>query len=177
MKETWVDIDGYVGLYQVSNLGNIRSFLREGEPRLLTIIVHKIGYGSIKLRYNGIAKKYAIHRLVAIAFIDNPNGKPEVNHIDGNKMNNKVDNLEWVTRSENQYHAYSTGLKKPAKSTRGGKYNSRSKPVLQIISEKSMIHWDGINEAAKNLNLSAGNISAVCLGKLKTCGGFKWQYK
>ena len=177
MKEIWKDIFGYIGLYQVSNFGNVRSFLREGEPKTMSIIKDKIGYCYVNLWNKGEKKKYSIHRLVAIHFINDPDGKPEVNHKNGVKSDNCADNLEWVTRSENQYHAYLTGLKKPAKSTRGGKYNSRSKPVLQIISENSIIHWDGINEAAKNLNLSAGNISSVCLGKLKTCGGFKWQYK
>lgn len=121
MMEVWKDIIGFNG-YQVSNFGNVKSVDRQGTyKRRGKIIFYKERGRSIKpnstgrylraaLTVNGITKHLSIHRLVAIAFIDNPQNKPCVNHIDGNRLNNNVDNLEWVSYQENMRHAYSTGL-------------------------------------------------------------------
>ena len=111
MKEIWKDIKGYEGLYQVSNLGRVKSLERkvlrsEGEYRTISERILKPqttlrGYQRIGLHYKGINKLFRIHRLVAQAFIPNPDNKPEVNHIDGKTSNNRVDNLEWVTAAQN----------------------------------------------------------------------------
>jgi archaellin len=126
-KELWKDIKGYKGFYQVSNRGNIRSFiikktqLKAKEPSYLKPYINNSGYPSIDLSANyctlieGRRKVYKVHRLVALAFIPNTQNKPDVNHKDGNKLNNLLDNLEWVTKSENSKHMWANNLIKPTK--------------------------------------------------------------
>ena len=119
-KEEWKDIEGYEGRYQVSNCGRIRSFLTKCVRNNVEICdenshmmkpVHNIfGYCVVRLHKNDGGKAFAVHRLVAKAFILNPNNLPQVNHMDGNKQNNNSDNLEWVTAKENIAHSFSTGL-------------------------------------------------------------------
>jgi hypothetical protein len=120
IKEIWKDIDGYDSAYQVSNLGRIKSIERIvkdsiGRTRKLKekyIKTHLFGeYLGVNLRINNEYKQISIHRAIATAFIPNLENKPEVNHIDGNKLNNSIDNLEWVTYSENIIHAYKSGLR------------------------------------------------------------------
>lgn len=118
--EVWKDIEGYEGLYQVSTCGNIKSLAKPRKngngrsyiqkEKLLKQTFTSTGYKKVELYKDGKRKGFKVHRLVAIAFIPNPDNKPEVNHIDGNKINNNIDNLEWVTSSENSIHAYETGL-------------------------------------------------------------------
>lgn len=108
-EETWMDIDGYNGYYQVSDFGRIRSTGSRARIRQL--------YPNKKWKYLYVVlfkKGHRVHRLVAKAFIPNPHNKSEVNHIDGNKNNNHISNLEWVTPKENMMHACSTGIKKPS---------------------------------------------------------------
>lgn len=122
MEEIWKDIEPHLGVYAVSNLGRVRSYDRVVEtsnkrvPRrfikgqILNLRVDTNGYAHQCLSENNKSYNYKVHRLVAKAFIPNPENKPCVNHIDGDKLNNCVDNLEWVTYSENTHHAYKTGL-------------------------------------------------------------------
>jgi hypothetical protein len=120
MKEIWKAIEGYEGFYEVSNHGNVKSLKRKCESRywrpvrerILRQAQSKNGYYGVILSKNKNKKRYHIARLVLIAFLPNPENKPQVNHKDGNKSNNKLSNLEWSTRSENQKHAYRIGLKK-----------------------------------------------------------------
>lgn len=110
--EQWVDIDGYVGCYQVSNYGKVRSLDRKVsngaqlKGKMLTPATDRYGYKFIGLCRANQRKQVLVHRLVANAFLDKVNGNVEVNHIDGNKINNHVSNLEWCTKSENQIHAF-----------------------------------------------------------------------
>lgn len=127
--ETWADIEGYEGLYQVSTLGRVRSLDRITQctncygnkvdvtirGKLLRGSKDFAGYLVVMLYGSKSRTTCKVHRLVAKAFISNPENKPEVNHIDGDKSNNYVDNLEWVTGSENKAHAYSIGLSKVVK--------------------------------------------------------------
>lgn len=122
-NEIWRDIKGYEGIYQVSNLGNIKSLERKvphvNHGKMKTMLVkEKImkfsitkGYYTVKLCKDNKYSCKRVNRLVAETFIENKENKLEVNHKDGNKLNNRVDNLEWCTRSENELHAYKTGLK------------------------------------------------------------------
>lgn len=108
MQEIYKPIKGYEGLYEVSNLGNVKSFKRS-EPKVLKPKMIK-GYSIVSLCIKGQRKQIAVHRLVAEAFIKRIPDKNEINHIDGNKTNNSVDNLEWCTHTENVRHAFKTGL-------------------------------------------------------------------
>lgn len=124
VNEIWHDIFGYEGLYQVSNFGRIKSVDRiiknsgtkngeyhvKGKIKNVSEYKSRGGYCGVTLYKNNVGKSYRVHRLVAQAFIPNPENKPEVNHKDGNKKNNCVDNLEWVTGKENTIHAWNTGL-------------------------------------------------------------------
>lgn len=112
MEEIWKQIEGGYEEYQVSNFGQIKS-LKSKNEKILHLDKDRYGYMNVKLCKNGTMKKFKVHRLVAMAFIENPNGFPEINHKDGNKENNFVENLEWVTKSQNIKHAFDTGLKLP----------------------------------------------------------------
>ena len=122
MKEVWRDIAGYEGYYKISNLGNIKSLVREvnagirhsktviKKGRILKSGYTMDGYDTVCLSKNNIRKTYRVARLVGGHFVDNPENKPQINHIDGDKHNNGGINLEWVTAKENTSHAYQSGL-------------------------------------------------------------------
>ena len=151
--EIWADIVGYEGHYQISTFGRVKSFYR-GKQRILAPFIDKDGYFQIAL---GRGKKFKIHRLVATAFIPNPDDKPQINHIDGNKMNNHVNNLEWCTNRENQNHALQTGL---IKSSRGNVLED--KEVLWC--RKSYIPYDsefGIAALARKFNIDSSTMCAI----------------
>lgn len=112
--EEWKNIRGYEGLYQISNFGRVKSLpkINRKFERVLNCNINNCGYVRVKLCRHGDNKWVSVHRLVALYFIDNTSDKCCVNHIDGNKLNNHVSNLEWVTVSENTKHAFDTGLAK-----------------------------------------------------------------
>lgn len=114
MEEIWKDVVGYEGLYQVSNFGKVKSlnYKRLGVQRDMTLRDTSVGYFMVLLRKNGKGASKYVHRLVADAFLDNPEDKKCVNHKDGDKHNNLAENLEWVTYKENTVHAVCTGLRK-----------------------------------------------------------------
>lgn len=178
MNEVWKDIKGYEKLYQISSLGRVKKLTSSdsiGRIKLTRImsIQENRGYLKIRLSKNNIRKNYLIHRLVAIAFISNLEDKIEVNHIDGNKLNNQVDNLEWVTSSENQLHAYKTGLDKPTTKARN---DYRSKPVLQILNGNIINEFPSVGEAQRRTGFCQGAISSCCRGHQKIAYGFVWKY-
>lgn len=105
MAEIWKHIEGTGQRYMISNYGNVKSLCGHKE-RLLTITTQKSGYNYVMLQINGKPKNCRLHRLVAMAFVPNPHGYKEINHIDGDKANNHADNLEWSTRSQNMRHIY-----------------------------------------------------------------------
>lgn len=107
--EIWKWVKNYENLYQVSNKARVKSFLK-GKITILHQVLNNIGYLTVRLYKNGISKQFKIHRLVAEAFIPNPENKPEVDHIDGNKLNNRVENLRFVTSSENRQAAIKSGI-------------------------------------------------------------------
>lgn len=174
MKEIWKPVKSFEGEYEVSNLGNVRS-IKFGKCNLLKSFYSR-GYKKIELYLNGTSRKYYVHRLVATAFINNPNKREFVNHIDGHKDNNHYTNLEWVTKSENVIHAYSTGL--IVNTAR----KSIAKPgtiVLQIDKKtgETIREFDSIRLAERELGIDRMGIKRTCEGRRKTAGGFIWNYK
>lgn len=178
--EIWKPIPGYEGSYEVSNLGRVRSvdryILTKNGKVFKKGVIRKPkededGYLRVNLSKNGKKKEMFVHRLVAITFIDNPNNLPVVNHKDGNKKNNTVENLEWCTRSENDKHAFKLGLRKP---TCGG----TSKKVAKIDSKTNKIIsvYKSMSEAARENGVTYQLISYCANGKYKTAKGFKWAF-
>ena len=172
MTEIWKDVVGYEGLYQVSNLGRVKSLPREStKGKTLKNRIIK-GYYTVHLSKFGVSKDKLVHILVAEAFIDNPNRLKYINHIDGNKLNNTVSNLEWCTASYNSLHAYATGLRTP-NTTMLGKPSPRRTPVLCVDMG---IEYPSATAASNMTGINHGHISDCCRGERKTAGGFKWVY-
>ena len=176
-KEVWKDIKGYEGLYQVSNLGRVKSLahvtIRKNgsklpvKERILKPSTTPDGYLRVELFRSGKRKIMNIHRLVYEVFHKNPENKPCVNHIDENKTNNMASNLEWCTAKENCNHG--TRNKRIAK--------SKNKSVAQYTPNGKLIKiWQSILEVEKHLGFSHGNISKVTRGKQKTAYGYVWKY-
>ena len=130
IMEQWKDIEGYEGIYQISSHGRVRSF-KNGKIKIMKPRINDKGYNTACLRKDGKSKYKLVHRLVAEAFIPNNDGKPYVNHIDGNKLNNNINNLEWVTPSENTLHAISTGLLDITNFTQSMKGKKQSKEHIE----------------------------------------------
>lgn len=164
------------GLYQVSNMGKIKSLKRN---IVMKQFKDNLGYLCINLQTKQHKKKkYRIHRIVAKTFLLNFSNLPQVNHIDGNKLNNHIDNLEWCTASENMQHAWGNGLCHPYWKNKFGINNKNSKPVYQIniYNNKIIKKYNSIKEAKKELNINNSNISKCCKGSRFTCAGYKWRY-
>ena len=165
------------GLYQVSNLGRIkgtkREVLRNGnvyhwKERILTPQIEKNGYIRFILSKNGKMYRILIHRAVAEAFIENKENKPQVNHKNGNKKDNTVKNLEWVTAQENTLHSLKNGLRKPQK----------TKKIIQLDEKKKFIKiWNSAREAGNYLNINHSLIYECCRGKIKKAGNYIWEYE
>jgi len=158
--ETFKDIDGYEQLYQISNTGKIKS-KRSG--KVLKNIMTKDGYYRICL-CNGGQKMFLVHRLIAIHFIDNPENKPCINHINGIKSDNSIGNLEWVTHSENLIHAYNICL------------NNKPRPVARYSLNGDLVKVYKSARSAEKDGFQCQNIAHCCKGKRKKHGGFKWRY-
>ena len=160
----WVKIAEHPN-YSVSNDGNVRN---DRTGRILTPVKTKNGYLRV-----GLDKKLCrIHRLVAKNFLENPNGLQQINHIDGNKENNKAENLEWCTASQNIIHAQKTGLKKI---NYEGIKNPKS--VIQMSRDGNMIRiFESTMDVQRELGFDASNISKACRNVQKSSYGYKWQY-
>jgi hypothetical protein len=129
MVEIWKDVVGYESIYEISNFGNVKSF-KYGKEKIRKLRNDKDGYLLINLCKDKKVKTFKIHRLVAQAFIPNPDNKPQINHIDGNKSNNKVDNLEWVTNKENSKHA----VEKLLRNTKGENHHNVKLRNYQVLN-------------------------------------------
>ena len=171
MKEIWRDVENYEGLYQVSNLGRVKSFPRNGtikQERILKQTIDNNGYLIVGLHKNNKAKKVCVHWLVANAFIPKEKEYEVINHIDGNKFNNKLSNLERCTQSHNVKESYRLGLEKP----------TNEKKVLQYDKNGNFIReWKSGCEAGRQLKISQANISACCRKVAKSAGKYIWRFK
>ena len=168
MEEEWRDIVGYERLYQVSNTGKVKSlnYKKTGKEKILKLQTDKNGYLFVGITKNGKRKYKKTHRLVAEAFLDNPNNLPQVNHKDENKENNCITNLEWCTNEYN--HNYGTrNIRSKI---------SQSKTVVAYKNGVEVLRFSSTAEAQRN-GYNSGNISCCCRGIYKQYKGFKWQYK
>lgn len=172
--EQWLPVRRFEGLYEISSFGRVKSLAKYVyKERIIAGLIHGAGYLSAHLKRDKHDYRFRIHRLVADAFIPNPGNKKTVNHKNGIKTDNRVENLEWATYSENNNHAIDNGLRKMPK----GQANRLSIPVVQKDFNGSIIkrHFS-IGQAALETGVPTGNICAAAKGKLKTSGGFIWQY-
>ena len=172
-EEVWRDVKGYEGLYQVSNMGRVKSLGRKDrfgrviKERILEPAVTHNGYLRVGLHVDGKRKMLRVHRLVCEAFHENPDNKSEVNHVNEDKTDNRACNLEWSTRTENCNH---------------GSRNERvakvlSKPIGQFSLDGKLIKvWQSACEARRQTGFDEGYVGAVARGKFKQAYGFIWKY-
>jgi len=185
--EHWKDIPGYKGLYQISNLGRIKSLnisirryngIQQRDSQILKPLPLRNKYLRIVLVNNGQKKQYLIHRLVAMAFIPNPDNKPCIDHKDGNRANNNVDNLCWVTHKENSNNPLT--LKRLSESQKGKARkhkNGHSKPVYMIKDNVIIKQFESMQQAAAYINVKRNsNIADCCNGKRLTAYGYNWKF-
>jgi len=157
MKEEWRDIEGLEGFYQVSSAGRVRSFNKakgkdvKGKPRILYTKANNSGYLLVWTCLYGRKKALTIHRLVAKAFVSNPEGKEFVNHKNGVKTDNRVDNLEWCTRRENMAHAHAKGL-----APRYGVKNSQAKLTPHAVKRMRLMREISPSMSYKNIGALFG---------------------
>ena len=200
-NEIWKDIKGYEGLYQVSNLGRIKSLERKSKTKGNVEYIKKEkvlkerfsnGYVSVILYKNGTKKNFRVHRLVAKAFLVNPKNLPQINHINFNRSDNRIENLEWVTAKENIQHNFKNGnvekIIKNAKSVGkryGGNKNATTKAKLRLSKKVYQIDkntgqiikvWDSAKDVERILKIPNTNISRCCLKKCMTAGGYIWKH-
>lgn len=176
MKEIWEDIPEYTGMYQASNLGRIRSMDRKitqlanggktqftyiKKGRILAQNIQNGGYFVVSISANAKRKICTVHRLVASAFIENPNNYRDVNHKDGNKKNNNIENLEWVEHSENIKHSY-----------RELKQKRHNKPIRCI---ETGVVYSSCKEASDKTGINKCSINHAINGLYKHAGGFTWE--
>lgn len=176
MEEIWKPVVGYEGRYEVSNLGNVRSFVSNCNGRNIKPIVGKIlkqydrkGYNKVMLSKDNKVKDLAVHRIVVESFISTIPKGMQVNHIDGNKRNNRLENLEIVTQSENMKHAYRTGLEKPCN-------NGLWKPIIAYNNEGFKQTFVSKRLMCKELNIGRRALQDYFKGKTKSIHGYKFKY-
>ena len=182
MQEIWKDIPNYEGLYQVSNLGRVKSNHngRGHKPKILTNIPRN-GYVSVLLCKNKSQKNVFVHRLVAECFVPNPENKPCVNHIDGNKSNPRSSNLEWCTQKENIAHAINTGLINPRKPKRAyscsKNHNEKCyKPIYQFDVDGNFIKkWNSCGDICDYYGIKDSHIYDCISGKYHSAYGYVWS--
>lgn len=165
------NVKGWEGLYTVNEKGVIKSTARNGngfKEHIMTQSTDSYGYKVVKMRNKNKVCTLKVHRIVATAFLPNPDNKPQVNHKDGNKTNNNVTNLEWVTASENIKHAKILGLQQECP--------NRIKVCKVSLTGEYLATYKSLKEAGAMNNICWTGISAVLRGKRKTAGGFKWVY-
>lgn len=180
MDEIWKDIPGYEGLYQVSNLGNVKSlnWRGHGKPKNLTPKLQNSNRLCVQLSKCGTVRYFLIHRLVALAFIPNPEGRSKINHIDENPLNNCVSNLEWCNHLYNVRCYINNHPDLFQKRKRTPKYGKRLILQIEQISPDGTVKrvWNNSREIYVSTGMSDWSISECCRGNRKTAYGYKWRY-
>ena len=161
-----MNIRGYEN-YKISRTGQVYSNYIKRNRKLC--INKNTGYLQVSVMKNRKMKTMQVHRIVAEHYIPNPENKPQINHINGIKTDNRVENLEWVTDSENKLHCYESGLKDR---------NVISKPIYQLekYTDEIIRKFESANEASRITGINQGNISNCCLGRCKSTGGYSWKF-
>lgn len=182
INEHWKPVVGYENLYEVSSIGRVRNThywschqkLVERRPyRLMKLETTQDGYKRVVLTKSKKSRHYSVHRLVAMAFIPNPERLPQINHIDEDPANNEVVNLEWCTGKQNCNH----GQHKQKIALRQTNNSYRSKPVSQFDKEGNLIHtYPSTREAERETGIACEQISRCCKGRNHHAGGFRWKY-
>lgn len=171
IMEEWKDVPEYIGLYQVSNYGRVRSlnYLGHGKTQIMKHNILKKGYHQVKFCKNNTSKCFLVHRLVAELFVDNPNPYEfnQVNHKDEDKDNNHSSNLEWCNNDYNCH--YGTRSERSSKNNLNNPLRSK-----QVCCIETGIIYQSINEAQRQIGCR--NISSVCCGIRSTAGGYHWKY-
>lgn len=182
IKEEWKDVVGYEGIYQVSNYGNVKSLARKiCHGKLCFISKEKSiklclrgGYKTMCLRKNNFKKMIGVHRLVAMAFIPNPENKPFVDHIDGDRTNNAVRNLRWCTSKENMNNEVTFPRNRDALQKA---WNKRSRRVYQYnLNGEFIQEWTNARQASKATGAIQQSIKYCCENKYRSANGFRWSY-
>ena len=169
IEEIWKPIVEYDGLYEVSNLGRIKT----KDNIIKKFVYTKDKYFRTSLYKNKKRKSFLVHRLVAQAFIPNPENKPQINHINGIKDDNRVENIEWCTQFENMQHAIKNHLNKPL---RGSKHPNSRKTNQYDLNNNFIKQWDTITSASEYYKVCKTCIRDCCIGKQKKSKGFIWKY-
>jgi len=183
-NEIWVPVRDYESKYEISNFGRVKSIggysVRRGngsyilEEKILSPWVNKAGYSSVKLNQD-LKISRRVHRIIAEAFIPNPENKPFVDHIDGNPSNNSISNLRWCTQKENMNNPISV---KRCSMSRMGKLPSNMRAVEKCSIDGCVIsEYPSIEEAARQNSVLGSSITDVCRNRRKSCGGYNWKYK
>ena len=174
MNEIWKDVTNYEGFYQISNRGNVKN-IRTG--KILINQISQYGYHYISMSAGGNVKKYLVHRLVAIVFIQKDEKRKIINHKNGIRTDNRPENLEWCNHSENAIHAFSVLGVKGSATGKIGKQNPGAIRIIQMnLMGEKIKEWDCITDVERSLNISHQNIIKVCQNKRNKTGGFKWKY-
>lgn len=183
-QETWKDVKDYEGLYQVSDLGSVRSLQREivrsdMKPQPLPGVDLKLfedryGYLFVVLKNQGKNKKITVHRLVALHFLDNPKNLPVINHKKGNKKDNRAIMLEWTSISANTQHSYDNGFQKALKGSENP--SSLSVKMIDKYSFKTLKIFGSIREASRETNTHQASLSRCINGRQETAGGYMWKF-
>lgn len=191
MKTLWKDVKGYEGLYMVNNQGQVKGLKKKWnwkhhgksgvgikKEKLLGEYKATTGYRVNTLCKNGKCTQRLVHRLVAETFIPNPKNKKQVNHKNGIRDDNRIENLEWCTQSENTLHAYKELGIVPYGLGKFGKYSNKSRCVIQMdMNGKIVKKWESASDAVREHGFDSGCITHCCRGQSKSHKGYKWKYE
>ena len=190
VQEIWKDINEFEGIYSISNFGKVKSHRRSFVQKhrsgkiynniipdcILKPILGKRGYHTVSLQLNKKIKRTTIHRLIAIHFIPNPENKPHINHKNGVKTDNRIENLEWCTNQENIQHSYDFLNRRKRKFKKGKEHHMARKVKQLSINGDYLRSFDTMTDAEKYTGIPKTQITAVCRKKRTTTGGYRWEY-